>query len=222
MSILKDCEDLLKRAWKEVKCTSKKSEKEKEVLLRTLLDDIGSKVDFDGLESFDKLKIRLANIVLRRNIMFTGWTSCKQLYESLLMLITSNYEKYELLSIGNAKEYFEKAIPLYCKLSGSKPPVLNKQKTNDLINGDILYKLKQDIPNIDIIMDIDGYKKIFTSGLNRIVIAAKGNYAVTLSCSTLSKGMDIGNTGYKLTIMNIKTKRELKVQKYSDIKRILK
>lgn len=222
MSMLKDCEDLLKRAWKEVKCTSKKSEKEKEVLLRILLDDIGSKVDFDGLESFDKLKIRLANIVLRRNIMFTGWTSCKQLYESLLMLITSNYEKYELLSIGNAKEYFEKAIPLYCKLSGSKPPVLGKQKTDIFLNGDILYKLKQDIPGIDIIISIDEYKRIFTSGINKIVVATKENYAVILSYSALSKGIDVGNTGYKLIIMNMKTKRELKAQNYSDIKRILK
>lgn len=41
MSILKDCEDLLKQAWKEVKCISTKNTKEKEVLLRALLVETG-------------------------------------------------------------------------------------------------------------------------------------------------------------------------------------
>lgn len=52
------------------------------------------------------------------------------------MLLNSNYKKYNLLDLGNAKYYFDKSIPLYCQLSGAKPPVIkniqyNEQNKND-------------------------------------------------------------------------------------------
>lgn len=76
MSILKDCEDLLKQAWKEVKCISTKNTKEKEVLLRALLVEIGDKVDYPELESFGVLKKLLAKRINPCKNSLMGWISC--------------------------------------------------------------------------------------------------------------------------------------------------
>lgn len=97
-----------------------------------------------------------------------GWISCKQMYESMLMLLNSNYKKYNLLDLGNTKYYFDKSIPLYCQLSGAKPPVIkdtkyNKQDENDkygLQSGLILDRLKKDIPEIAILTGKEYYKSI--------------------------------------------------------------
>lgn len=231
MSILKDCEDLLKQAWKEVKCISTKNTKEKEVLLRALLVETGDKVDYPELESFGVLKKLLAKRIDPCENSLTGWISCKQMYESMLMLLNSNYKKYNLLDLGNAKYYFDKSIPLYCQLSGAKPPVIkniqyNEQNKNDkygLQSGLILDRLKKDIPEIAILTGKEYYKKALSSTVGKIAVATTQKYVVQLTyMSIANSGLVVGNTNYRITVNNIKTGKELKVCTYSDIKKILR
>lgn len=230
MSLLKECEDLLKQAWREVKCTSTKGTNDKEILLKALLAEISNKVVSPDHESFIALQKLLTKVILPYNNYMVGWISCKQMYESMLMLLNSNYKRYNLLDLGDAKSYFVKSIPLYCRLSGEKPPALNEDKYRDwdkrdrygLQSGLILDRLKKDIPNIAILTDKAYYRKSLEQVQSMVVIAKTQKHSVQLAPSSISSsGIVIGDTDYRLTVQNIKTGKELKVNTYSDIKRAL-
>ena len=121
--LLKDCEDLLKRAWKEVQVKQVPNRKSRiEKLLSDIRKSLGDEAESSS--AYEALHEILSQKADPYSGPFSAWKSCEQYYKAMLMLLTSGYEEYDILETGNAESYFRQAIPSYCLLSGEEPPVL--------------------------------------------------------------------------------------------------
>lgn len=225
--LLTDCIYLLQKAWSEIKYT----DTNKAILqnnIRELLDEIESDKNNKelSLDSYRALSAILIKKISGRHIAcrFT----CRNLYESLVMLLNSNYEKYNMLDTGNAVGYLNEAFPMYKRLCGGNISLNLRNKKDETISkqlktDNILNRLEKDIEGIHILISIDNYKKVLDGEVSydMIPVAIKGYYEVQIVCNGLCiKGMKINNK-LGLRVINNKTGKELKANNYSDVKRIM-
>lgn len=222
MNMLTELEDKLVCAWGQVVCIYPRVEYKREDLLESLMEEIKNSEQECNRETFMTLyDILKGKIALYRSGMHR-WKSCKNLYDAFVVFINSDYEKYGLFELRKAREYFDLATPLYCKLSNSKPPVIRDKKgktAKATKERSIIARLKEDIPDMRLFVTEDFYTQVLQNRFERLDIGRKGNYLLQLTLNSIGQyGVLIDGTPYKVILLNEKTKKELKVINYSDIK----
>lgn len=216
-----DILEILMTAWKSIQYT----ETEISLKLDKLILDIGKSLTIDEVGDFKNLK----RILRQHGTITIDETdsidnTIDTLYGSLILLLNSNYDKYNIIDIGRAEELAEQAINMYGKLYGKqcqkiitpKDELLQRQ----LKDGSIIYRIEVDIKDVQMLHTVESYITDLRNRVECITIGIKGIYAIQVVRKQSYYDCVIDTT-YRLRIVNLSTVKEKYIKRYSDIKRIL-
>ena len=239
-SLLRECENLVSNGWDEVKVDLTKLNAtvgavgSHDSAINRYLDSMIREIAYTdreynyNLDSYDELKW----IIGVKMGIHSGnkWITCQARFESLRMLLNSKYSTANFINLGRAKDLFNKAVPLYARLSGldAKNLELTKRSTKDSRKNaikDVLNQLSKECDGIRIAVEQGTYEMCMRNAgaVDVFPVAFKGDYVIHLVNTSMRpcECLKLEYPYYGLAVYNAKTHRYLKVNTYSDIKRIL-